>query len=375
MNGTSHLSGGDVGGTLTDLVACGEDGGPARSQGGHRLPGSERTWRGRRPALDFAAQLWRGGFGFGRVRKYSHPPVNRGHQEVKEMEDIGDILDLNRYPLDRPASPRGRALVAECRAALDRDDLFNLEGLMRPAAVCRISPLPRRVTSCVEKTSCALRGLESFLLKSDTKTSQIAAGARLPAHELRRLRYRHHPPPHPSCIPAGDRATGRGCARSDDARLWKGFLRDLLPLHDGQANARLFRPRLDNCSRSPPGRRRSFLPCRCNPDAIPRVFSDVHVDREERRILDNETWPKARSMDWIWRVEYRFHMPCLWPRRIADGRPDRTSPIRNPGRQVDRVSTLSILQSHVQPLLGDLRRHQSGPILWTTDLHGDDRIP
>ena len=53
------------------------------------------------------------------------------------MEDIGDVLDLDRYPLDRPASPRGRALVAECRAALDRDGLFNLEGLMRPAAVAR----------------------------------------------------------------------------------------------------------------------------------------------------------------------------------------------------------------------------------------------
>ena len=53
------------------------------------------------------------------------------------MEDIGDVLDLDRYPLDRPASPRGRALMAECRAALDRDGLFNLEGLMRPAAVAR----------------------------------------------------------------------------------------------------------------------------------------------------------------------------------------------------------------------------------------------
>ena len=28
------------------------------------------------------------------------------------MEDIGDVLDLDRYPLDRPASPRGRAPVA-----------------------------------------------------------------------------------------------------------------------------------------------------------------------------------------------------------------------------------------------------------------------
>ena len=51
------------------------------------------------------------------------------------MAGIGDVLDLDRYPLDRPASPQGRALVAECRAVLDRDGLFNLEGLIRPAAV------------------------------------------------------------------------------------------------------------------------------------------------------------------------------------------------------------------------------------------------
>ena len=41
------------------------------------------------------------------------------------MAGIGDVLDLDRYPLDRPASARGRALAAECRAALDRDGLFN----------------------------------------------------------------------------------------------------------------------------------------------------------------------------------------------------------------------------------------------------------
>ena len=46
------------------------------------------------------------------------------------MAGIGDVLGLDRYPLDRPASPRGRALVAECRAALDRDGLFNF-GLTR----------------------------------------------------------------------------------------------------------------------------------------------------------------------------------------------------------------------------------------------------
>lgn len=41
------------------------------------------------------------------------------------------VIDLERYPLDRLDSDAGRALVARCRADLDRDGLFNLQGLMR----------------------------------------------------------------------------------------------------------------------------------------------------------------------------------------------------------------------------------------------------
>jgi len=42
-----------------------------------------------------------------------------------------DILDLDRYPLDRPDSADWQALVDQCRADLARDGMFNLEGLMR----------------------------------------------------------------------------------------------------------------------------------------------------------------------------------------------------------------------------------------------------
>lgn len=48
-----------------------------------------------------------------------------------------DILDLDRYPLDRPGSPEWASLVDRCRAELARDGMFNVEGLMRPAAVRR----------------------------------------------------------------------------------------------------------------------------------------------------------------------------------------------------------------------------------------------
>ena len=49
----------------------------------------------------------------------------------------------------------------------------NREAPSRPLSVinissCCIEPLPRRVTSCVEKMSCAPWGFELSLLKSET---------------------------------------------------------------------------------------------------------------------------------------------------------------------------------------------------------------
>ncbi len=45
-----------------------------------------------------------------------------------------DILDLDRYPLDRPGSADWEALVARARADLARDGMFNLPGFLRPEA-------------------------------------------------------------------------------------------------------------------------------------------------------------------------------------------------------------------------------------------------
>ena len=45
-----------------------------------------------------------------------------------------DILDLDRFPLDRPEGAAWQALVDRCRAALDADGMFNLDGLLRPDA-------------------------------------------------------------------------------------------------------------------------------------------------------------------------------------------------------------------------------------------------
>jgi hypothetical protein len=48
-----------------------------------------------------------------------------------------DILDLDRYPLDKPGTPAWAALVDRCRNELDRDGMFNLDCLMRPETVAQ----------------------------------------------------------------------------------------------------------------------------------------------------------------------------------------------------------------------------------------------
>ena len=48
-----------------------------------------------------------------------------------------DILDLERYPIDRLQSADGRSLIARCKADLADDGMFNLDGLVRPDVIAR----------------------------------------------------------------------------------------------------------------------------------------------------------------------------------------------------------------------------------------------
>lgn len=48
-----------------------------------------------------------------------------------------DILDLDRYPLDRPGSAAWSDLVVRCQSELARDGMFNLDGLVQAGAVAR----------------------------------------------------------------------------------------------------------------------------------------------------------------------------------------------------------------------------------------------
>lgn len=51
---------------------------------------------------------------------------------------IGEVLDLDRYPLDRLDSERGQLLVEACRAALRFEGACQLPGLVKPEAVQRL---------------------------------------------------------------------------------------------------------------------------------------------------------------------------------------------------------------------------------------------
>jgi hypothetical protein len=48
-----------------------------------------------------------------------------------------DILDLDRYPLDKPGSTQWIALVARCQADLEHDGMFNLEGFVTSVALSK----------------------------------------------------------------------------------------------------------------------------------------------------------------------------------------------------------------------------------------------
>src|SRR3954463_17086 len=56
-----------------------------------------------------------------------------------------DLLDLDRYPVDRLGGPEGDALVAACRQELATEGMFNLPGFVRPdiinLAAAQLRPL------------------------------------------------------------------------------------------------------------------------------------------------------------------------------------------------------------------------------------------
>jgi hypothetical protein len=51
--------------------------------------------------------------------------------------NMRDLLDLDRYPIDRPDSREGKLLIDRCKSLLVAEGMFNLDGFVRPGAVNR----------------------------------------------------------------------------------------------------------------------------------------------------------------------------------------------------------------------------------------------
>jgi hypothetical protein len=56
---------------------------------------------------------------------------------LNKEEALQDLIDLDRYPLDRADTPAWLALVERCRSALATGGMFNLDGFLRRAALER----------------------------------------------------------------------------------------------------------------------------------------------------------------------------------------------------------------------------------------------
>jgi hypothetical protein len=70
-----------------------------------------------------------------------------------------DLLDLDRYSIDRPDSPECAWLAERCQADLTALGMFNLEGFVRAEAIARavseVEPLMDSAGSRPSTTPCA----------------------------------------------------------------------------------------------------------------------------------------------------------------------------------------------------------------------------
>jgi hypothetical protein len=56
-------------------------------------------------------------------------------RQIDKDENMHDLIDIERYPLDQPESLAWLKLVEDCKANLETDGLFNLPGFVREAAI------------------------------------------------------------------------------------------------------------------------------------------------------------------------------------------------------------------------------------------------
>lgn len=75
-----------------------------------------------------------------------------------------EILDLDRYPLDKPGSAEWQALVNRCRAELANAGMYNLDGFVRPQALERAL---REIGPVMDTLSFTHRRLHNIYFRKD----------------------------------------------------------------------------------------------------------------------------------------------------------------------------------------------------------------
>ena len=60
-------------------------------------------------------------------------------KDIDGRARIATIIDLERYPIDRPRSPAFDALVTRCLDELSGDGCCVLDGFIRPGSVARMA--------------------------------------------------------------------------------------------------------------------------------------------------------------------------------------------------------------------------------------------
>ena len=62
------------------------------------------------------------------------PPPSARSKRARPLS-LGDLIDLERYPIDQPSSPEFAALVARCRHSLETTALCSLPNFVRADAL------------------------------------------------------------------------------------------------------------------------------------------------------------------------------------------------------------------------------------------------
>jgi len=92
------------------------------------------------------------------------PSEAQGRERGGEAGELGAVVDLARYPIDRPASPDCQRLLETARSKLDDSGAFVLEGFLRPSAVADILA---QADSAVSAAFASSQPHNVFLLPAD----------------------------------------------------------------------------------------------------------------------------------------------------------------------------------------------------------------